>query len=113
MRSSGSSVSSRRSTPSCAAMRDVTLAMAEASQARWPKGEPLGPLDGVPVTIKDNIGVAGWPMRRGSAVASDAPFAGGRAGHRAAAGGRHGLPRQDDDAGIWLEGRRRFPRSQG
>lgn len=52
----------------------VTLAMAEASQARWLKGEAFGPLDGVPVTIKDNIGVAGWPMRRGSAVASDAPW---------------------------------------
>lgn len=52
----------------------VTLAMAEAAQARWLKGDALGPLDGVPVTIKDNLGVAGWPMRRGSAVASDAPF---------------------------------------
>ena len=51
----------------------VTLAMAEASQARWLKGDPRGPLDGVPVTIKDNIAVAGWPMRRGSALASDAP----------------------------------------
>lgn len=52
----------------------TTLAMAEASQARWLKGDALGPLDGVPVTIKDNIGVAGWPMRRGSAVASNAPW---------------------------------------
>lgn len=52
----------------------ATLAMAEASEARWLKGDPVGPLDGVPVTIKDNIAVAGWPMRRGSAVASDAPF---------------------------------------
>jgi aspartyl-tRNA(Asn)/glutamyl-tRNA(Gln) amidotransferase subunit A len=58
------------------AVRDeaVTLAMAEASQARWLKGEAIGPLDGVPVTIKDNLGVAGWPMRRGSATASDAAF---------------------------------------
>ena len=53
----------------------VTLAMAEASQARWLKGDPLGPLDGVPVTIKDNIAIAGWPMRRGSALASDTPSA--------------------------------------
>lgn len=51
----------------------VTLAMAEASQARWLKGDPLGPLDGVPVTIKDNIAVAGWSMRRGSALASTDP----------------------------------------
>lgn len=53
----------------------VPLAMAQDAEARWLKGAPLGPLDGVPVTIKDNLGVAGWPMRRGSAVASDAPFA--------------------------------------
>jgi aspartyl-tRNA(Asn)/glutamyl-tRNA(Gln) amidotransferase subunit A len=52
----------------------VTLEMAEASQARWLKGAALGPLDGVPVTIKDNIAIAGWPMRRGSAVSSDAPW---------------------------------------
>ena len=59
------------------AVRDeaVTLAMAEASQGRWLKGEAIGPLDGVPVTIKDNLGVAGWSMQRGSAIASDAPFA--------------------------------------
>jgi aspartyl-tRNA(Asn)/glutamyl-tRNA(Gln) amidotransferase subunit A len=52
----------------------VTLAMAEASQARWLKDEAFGPLDGVPVTIKDNIAISGWPMRRGSAVGSDAPW---------------------------------------
>ena len=59
------------------AVRDeaLTLAMAEASQARWLNGEAIGPLDGVPVTIKDNLGVAGWSMQRGSAIASDAPFA--------------------------------------
>ena len=58
------------------AVRDeaVTLAMAEASQGRWLKGEAIGPLDGVPVTIKDNLGVAGWSMQRGSAIASTAPF---------------------------------------
>ena len=54
---------------------EVTLAMAQESQARWTRGEALGPLDGVPVTIKDNLGVAGWSMQRGSAVASKAPFA--------------------------------------
>lgn len=53
---------------------EVTLAMARAAEARFGKGDALGPLDGVPVTIKDNIGIAGWPMRRGSAVGSDAPF---------------------------------------
>lgn len=52
----------------------ATLAMAQASEARHLRKQPLGPLDGVPVTIKDNIGVAGWPMKRGSALASDAPW---------------------------------------
>jgi aspartyl-tRNA(Asn)/glutamyl-tRNA(Gln) amidotransferase subunit A len=46
--------------------RITTLAMAEASEARYAVGEPLSPLDGVPVTIKDLSAVAGWPRRRGS-----------------------------------------------
>lgn len=53
----------------------VPLAMAKAAEARWAKGAPLGPLDGVPVTIKDNLVVAGWPTRRGSALASAEPAA--------------------------------------
>lgn len=51
----------------------VPLAMAKAAEARFAKGEALGPLDGVPVTIKDNLVVAGWPTRRGSALASGDP----------------------------------------
>ena len=31
------------------------LAEARASEARWLRGEPIGPLDGVPATVKDNI----------------------------------------------------------
>jgi aspartyl-tRNA(Asn)/glutamyl-tRNA(Gln) amidotransferase subunit A len=51
----------------------VPLAMAQAAEARLMRGEPIGPLDGVPVTIKDNLVVAGWPCRRGSALGSNAP----------------------------------------
>jgi aspartyl-tRNA(Asn)/glutamyl-tRNA(Gln) amidotransferase subunit A len=42
------------------------LAMAEASEARWMSGEPMGPLDGVPVSIKDILLTRGWPTLRGS-----------------------------------------------
>ncbi|HEY4984986.1 MAG TPA: amidase [Bradyrhizobium sp.] len=44
----------------------TSLAMAEASEARWLAGEPLSPLDGVPVAVKDLLVTKGWPTRRGS-----------------------------------------------
>lgn len=47
-------------------------AQAQASAQRWRDGKPLGPLDGVPVSIKDLTNVAGWPTRWGSmSTASD------------------------------------------
>jgi aspartyl-tRNA(Asn)/glutamyl-tRNA(Gln) amidotransferase subunit A len=58
---------------------DVAAAAAE-SASRWRAGRPLGILDGVPVTVKDIVDVAGFPTRRGSrltdaaAVADDAPL---------------------------------------
>src|SRR5579872_6391194 len=42
------------------------LITARASEARWKKGQPLSPLDGVPTSIKDNVDLAGWPTRNGS-----------------------------------------------
>ncbi|GFH01905.1 amidase [Mycolicibacterium hippocampi] len=44
------------------------LAAAEASAARWYAGEPLGPGDGVPTSIKDVFLTRGWPTLRGSAL---------------------------------------------
>ena len=47
-------------------------AAARASEARWRTGEPLGKLDGVPVTVKDSIHVAGMPATWGSRLYADA-----------------------------------------
>jgi aspartyl-tRNA(Asn)/glutamyl-tRNA(Gln) amidotransferase subunit A len=45
---------------------DEAMATAAASEARWQSAEPVGPLDGVPVSIKDIILTRGWPTLRGS-----------------------------------------------
>ncbi|HET9817415.1 MAG TPA: amidase family protein, partial [Xanthobacteraceae bacterium] len=42
------------------------ISAAEASARRWKDGHPLGTLDGVPVTIKDNILAAGLRATWGS-----------------------------------------------
>jgi aspartyl-tRNA(Asn)/glutamyl-tRNA(Gln) amidotransferase subunit A len=52
---------------------DAALTQAEASQARWLKGAPQGPLDGVPVTIKENIATRGVPVPLGTAATELAP----------------------------------------
>ncbi len=51
---------------------DATLAQARAAEARWQAGQPLGLLDGVPVSIKDIILTKGWPTLRGSKAISSA-----------------------------------------
>ena len=47
---------------------------ARASEARWKAGAPLGPLDGVPMTIKDSVSMKGWPFYHGIAANRNAPF---------------------------------------
>ncbi|GLS47012.1 amidase [Methylobacterium brachythecii] len=49
------------------------LKAAQDSADRWREGKPLGPLDGVPVTIKDNIPWAGHPTRKGSRTSAESP----------------------------------------
>jgi aspartyl-tRNA(Asn)/glutamyl-tRNA(Gln) amidotransferase subunit A len=59
---------------------DLALEQAQASAERWAKGQPLGPLDGVVMALKDNIDVVGMPCTAGTAAyaqrmpGSDAPL---------------------------------------
>ena len=46
---------------------------ARASAARWAKGKPKGMLDGVPTSIKEQVGVKGWPTRMSSPILPDKP----------------------------------------
>jgi aspartyl-tRNA(Asn)/glutamyl-tRNA(Gln) amidotransferase subunit A len=43
-------------------------AAARESEYRWSRGEPVGPLDGVPITIKENIATRGTPVPQGTAA---------------------------------------------
>ncbi|MFT3718037.1 amidase [Pseudorhodoferax sp.] len=55
------------------------LEQARASEQRWQRGAPLGPVDGVPATLKENIATRGDPVPLGTAAtvlepaAADAP----------------------------------------
>ena len=53
--------------------RDGALEAAQRSAARYEAGAPIGPLDGVPVTIKDIVAMAGHPTRSGSTTTSPEP----------------------------------------
>jgi aspartyl-tRNA(Asn)/glutamyl-tRNA(Gln) amidotransferase subunit A len=46
-------------------------AAATAAGARWRAGQPLGPLDGIPLTVKDNLFVCGLRATWGSALFAD------------------------------------------
>lgn len=51
---------------------DATLGQARASERRWRDGNPLSRIDGVPITIKDALLTAGWPMLKGSKLSDPA-----------------------------------------
>ncbi len=44
---------------------DDAMESARQSEARWKAKATLGPLDGVPMTIKDSVAMAGWPYFHG------------------------------------------------
>ncbi|MBX9698973.1 MAG: amidase, partial [Acetobacteraceae bacterium] len=53
-------------------MAEAAMAAARAAEQAVMDGMPLGPLHGVPVTIKDLLDVTGVPTRHGSAIFADA-----------------------------------------
>ena len=50
---------------------DGALQSAKDSEARWQKGAPIGPIDGLGATVKDNVWLRGFPSRRGSLTVPD------------------------------------------
>jgi aspartyl-tRNA(Asn)/glutamyl-tRNA(Gln) amidotransferase subunit A len=53
---------------------DGALEQARASEARWRSGRPLSALDGVPITIKENIYTRGDPAPIGTRANEEAPL---------------------------------------
>ena len=53
-----------------AVLNPDALRAAGESTSRWRAGRPIGPLDGVPCTVKDLVDLAGFPTRRGSRTSS-------------------------------------------
>lgn len=56
----------------CAMNPESALQQARISEARWRAGKALGTLDGIPISIKDNLGTADMPTRFGSLATSPA-----------------------------------------
>lgn len=52
---------------------DDLLGQARESAARWARGEPLGPLDGVPVAVKDELDQKPYPTTVGTLFQGVAP----------------------------------------
>jgi aspartyl-tRNA(Asn)/glutamyl-tRNA(Gln) amidotransferase subunit A len=52
---------------------DAARTAAAASTERWRRGEPAGPVDGVPATVKENIATVGVPVPLGTAATTLIP----------------------------------------
>jgi len=57
----------------CGLDAEAALEAARESERRWMRHEPVGLLDGVPISVKDLIDVAGFPTRYGSLTTPDTP----------------------------------------
>jgi Asp-tRNA(Asn)/Glu-tRNA(Gln) amidotransferase A subunit family amidase len=55
--------------------RADVLAQARASAERWRSGRPIGPLDGVPVAVKDEVDQVPYPTTAGTSFLGRAPAA--------------------------------------
>ncbi len=55
---------------------DLIMEQARASAERYAKGEPLGPLDGIPVAVKDELDLAPYPTTVGTRFLGKAPAEG-------------------------------------
>jgi aspartyl-tRNA(Asn)/glutamyl-tRNA(Gln) amidotransferase subunit A len=59
----------------CLVDAERALADARAAEGRWAAGDVLGPVDGVPTSIKDIFLTKGWPTLRGSrSIDPDQPW---------------------------------------
>ncbi len=79
----------------CTVTADAALAAARAAEDAVMKGGRLGPLHGIPVSIKDLALVHGVPARFGSHIFATARRRGGRAVRAPAQGGGRHPHRQD------------------
>ncbi|MFC3285681.1 amidase [Litchfieldella rifensis] len=57
----------------CHVDHEGALAAAHEAEARWQRGLPRGPVDGLPVTMKDLTRVRGMPAREGTLISDPAP----------------------------------------
>ena len=51
--------------------REAVRAAAQQSANRWQRGERIGDLDGIPMTVKDIVAMSGLPTREGSRTTSE------------------------------------------
>ncbi|MEP1535019.1 MAG: amidase family protein [Paracoccaceae bacterium] len=59
----------------CVVDADSALEQARLSAKRWSMGDPKSEIDGVPVSIKDVMPAAGWPLYYGSRTSGEVPIA--------------------------------------